>query len=118
MAFILTRLDALTWKICDPERRIELVSLGGGSDDSRYFRLTSEFDDARIAGRRDIKKVDSVPSVQNLITWSLIAEARKFKFGQAAQDEAPLRDLIAEAFDLYGFAGHIRPGDQVKVSFK
>ena len=118
MAFVVVQTGIYSWKVHDPDRRIELKSLHGTSEDLRFMRLVGDFDEADIIGSRYIRELDGSDGYRNLITWEVQSDDRSFRYGSGERDVADLRILLKEAFALYGFGGHIRPGDRVKVLFE
>lgn len=120
MTFELTQLNALRWTVSDPDRHIELVSLGGGSDGTRHFRLISQFDKKDFSGRSDIQLLDAGNAKSKdaaVVTWDIRIADRPFRFGPGDRDTAQLHCLLTEAFDLYGSSGHRTPNSSVVVSF-
>lgn len=120
MTFELTQLNPLRWIVHDPDHHIELISLGGGSDGTRYFRLISQFDKKDFSGRGDIQLLDADNAKSKdaaVVTWSIRIADRPFRFGPGDHDTAPLQRLLTEAFELYGSSGHRTPNSSVIVSF-
>ena len=121
MAFILTKLSPSQGKVHDPDRNIELVSLGGGSDLRRGYRLVSRYDEqefrGRTAGSSMPSELQAGEGIKNLTSWEIRATDRPFRFGPNPEDTVSLRDLIVEAMTQYGFSANKKPTDLVSVKF-
>lgn len=120
MTFILTKLGMFEGKVHDPDRNIELVGLGGGSDLTRRYRLVGPFDRAEFNGRTfggTPSQSQAAEGIRDLINWQIRAADRPFRFGPRPEDIVPLRDLIVEAMMQYGYAADKKATDLVSVKF-
>jgi len=121
MTFILTRLGPFEGKVHDPDRNIELVSLGGGSDLRLSFRLVGKFDQYEFRGRTTGHSKPSesqvAQGIENVTNWEIGATDRPFRIGPNPDDKIPVRRLIVEAMRQYGFAANKKETDFVSVRF-